>query len=316
MNEKNEWYRCKIDRKTLKALSRRSDRDGYIRFGGILATLIALGVLLVLVWGTWVAVPVFLVYSVVWSFANAMGHEACHGTTFRTWSYNNALLYICSWMVNWEPISVRWVHARHHSHTSIVGDDAEYALPNPIKWRDLIVMLSGWIEVWHYNKELVQLSVGYIPHFIRLSVPAQELPGVIRNARLFLLSYGLIIAAAIVFQSWLLFCLLILPRIVGEPMHGYLRILQHGGLATGVRDHRKTTRTMYVNPVLAFFYCNMQYHLEHHMFPMVPFHSLAALHEELKDQMPTPDANSLVAMRDVFAAKREQRDNPAFVLAR
>ncbi len=33
---------------------------------------------------------------------------------------------------------------------------------------------------------------------------------------------------------------------------------------------------------------NMNYHIEHHMFPMVPFHALPRLHELIKDQCPPP----------------------------
>ena len=316
VKKQDDWFRCEIDRKTLKQLSKRNDRAGYIRFGGIFAVLIALGVSLMLVWGTWWALAVFIFYSVVWSFANAMGHEACHGTTFRSHRLNEVLLYVSAWMVNWEPITVRWVHARHHTYTSIVGDDAEYLLPNPIRWRDLIELMSGWIEVWHYNKELVQLSCGYANHFIKVSVPASELSKVFRNARIYLASYISIIATAIYLQSWLLACLLILPRIVGEPMHGILRITQHGALATGVRDHRKSTRTMYVNPLLQFFYCNMNFHTEHHMFPMVPFHSLEKLHWELKEQMPEPSDGVTAAMAEVFSTMREQRQHADYVLSK
>ena len=219
-----------------------------------------------------------LPYSALWSFANAAGHEACHGTPFKSHSLNQTLLYLCSWMLSWEPISLKWVHARHHSYTSDVGNDAEYLLPNPIRWADILSLAAGWNQVWHYNKELVQLAFGYVNHFIKESVPASELARVIRNARLFLLSYFAIICISVWMQTWLPVCLL-LPRAVGAPVHGVLRITQHGALATGVRDHRLTTRTMYMNPILRFFYCNMNYHVEHHMFPMVPFHALKELHE-------------------------------------
>jgi fatty acid desaturase len=311
--KKDDWFRCEIDRKTLKQLSKRNNRPGYIQFGGIFTVLIALAVAVVSVWGTWWAVPVFIVYSIVWSFANAMGHESCHGTPFRSYWMNEVLLYVSSWMVSWEPITVRWVHARHHSYTSIVGDDAEYLLPNAIRWRDMFELLTGWNTNWQYNKELVQLSCGYTNHFIQLSVPESEIKKVFRNARIFLTSFLLIIVISIYAQSWLLIVLLLLPRWVGEPMHGILRITQHGALATGIRDHRKTTRTMYVNPLLQFFYCNMNYHIEHHMFPMVPFHSLEKLHRELKTQMPEPSRGVTAAMGEVFSTMREQRKRSDYV---
>lgn len=278
--------------------------------------LAALGVALTLVWNSGWAILVLIVYSIVWSFANAMGHEACHGTPFRSYRLNVVLLYVTSWMVSWEPITVRWVHARHHSYTSMTTDDAEYLLPNPIRRWDLFELLTGWNTNWQYNKELVQLSCGYVNHYIQLSVPESELTKVFRNARIFLTSFVVIVGISIYLQSWLPVVLLLLPRWIGEPMHGVLRATQHGALAINVRDHRKTTRTMYVNPLLQFFYCNMNFHIEHHMFPMVPFHSLERLHHEVKAQMPRPSAGVTGAMSEVFETIRRQGQNPEYVLSK
>ena len=307
MPEKQDWFKCDIDRKALKTLSRRSNYPGIAHFGTYFTILSGLGAALVYTWGSWWAVAVMLLYSALWSFANAAGHEACHGTPFKSHNLNQTLLYLCSWMLSWEPISLKWVHARHHSYTSEVGNDAEYLLPNPIRWTDILSLAAGWNQVWHYNKELVQLAFGYVNHFIKESVPASELAGVIRNARLLLLSYFAIICISIWMQTWLPVCLLLLPRAIGAPVHGILRITQHGALATGVRDHRLTTRTMNVNPILRFFYCSMNYHVEHHMFPMVPFHALKKLHEQVKDQMPAPSKGVISALAEVFVTKTRQK---------
>ena len=40
-------------------------------------------------------------------------------------------------------------------------------------------------------------------------------------------------------------------------------------------DHRLNSRTVYMNPISRFIYWNMNYHIEHHMFPMVPYHAAA-----------------------------------------
>ena len=310
------WYRPEIERKALKALSRRSDWEGLIHFGAYFALLAGLGGLLIATWGSWWAVPAMILYSAVWSFANAVGHEACHSTPFRTPWLNSLLLYVTSWMLNWEPTTVRWVHAKHHSFTSIVEKDAEYLLANPMRWPEMLGLIFGVQQVWHYNKELLQLCCGFANASIRDCVPESERPRIYRDARLFALSYLAIIAAAVWMQSWLLICLLILPRIVGEPVHGILRITQHGGLATEVQDHRQTTRTMNAGPVLRFLYCNMNYHIEHHMFPMVPFHALPHLHEAIKEELPQPSNGVAGAMGEVFAAMREQRRDPSYHLRR
>ena len=34
-----------------------------------------------------------------------------------------------------------------------------------------------------------------------------------------------------------------------------------------------------MNPISRFIYWNMNYHVEHHMFPMVPYHALPRLHD-------------------------------------
>ena len=44
--------------------------------------------------------------------------------------------------------------------------------------------------------------------------------------------------------------------------------------AQDVLDHRLNTRSCYINPVSGFIYWNMQYHIEHHIFPMVPYYNL------------------------------------------
>ena len=58
------------------------------------------------------------------------------------------------------------------------------------------------------------------------------------------------------------------------------------GMAEDVLDHRLNSRTVYMNPVFRFLYWNMNYHVEHHMFPMVPYHALPKLHEEMKAVLP------------------------------
>ncbi len=307
MQDKQDWFKCDVDRKTLKALSRRTNRHGILHFGTYFAILAGLGAALVYAWGTWWAVAAMLLYSAVWSFGNAVGHEACHGTPFKSHALNQALLYVTSWMLSWEPVSLKWVHARHHSYTSDVGNDAEYLLPNPIRWVDILSLAGGWNQVWHYNKELVQLAFEYANYFMKESVPLSEMSKVFRNARLFLSSYIVIIGISLWMQTWLPICLLLLPRAVGAPVHGVLRITQHGALATNVKDHRLTTRTMYVNPILQFFYCNMNYHVEHHIFPMVPFHALGKLHEQVKDQMPAPSKGVTGALAEVLATKSRQK---------
>ena len=66
----------------------------------------------------------------------------------------------------------------------------------------------------------------------------------------------------------------ILPSVYGGWLYLVFGLTQHAGLAEDVLDHRLNSRTVYMNPVLRFLYWNMNYHVEHHMFPMIPYHAL------------------------------------------
>ena len=57
----------------------------------------------------------------------------------------------------------------------------------------------------------------------------------------------------------------------------YDRCSQHLGMAENVTDHRLNTRTVMMGPINRFLYLNMNYHVEHHMFTMIPYYQLPAL---------------------------------------
>src|SRR5580658_832814 len=127
-----EWYACPIPRKRLKELMKRKDgpaiRDTLIWF----AALAISGALGVYFWGSWAAVPFFLVYGVLYgSSSDSRWHECGHGTAFKTQWMNEAVYQIACFMVMREPTIWRWSHTRHHTDTIIVGRDPEIITPRP-----------------------------------------------------------------------------------------------------------------------------------------------------------------------------------------
>jgi fatty acid desaturase len=92
--------------------------------------------------------------------------------------------------------------------------------------------------------------------------------------------------------------------------------MQHLGLAEDVLDHRLNARTVYLNPVSRFIYWNMNYHVEHHMFPMVPYHALPALHEELKGDLPRPYNGIIETYREIIPTLLRQLKDPNYFVRR
>ena len=57
------------------------------------------------------------------------------------------------------------------------------------------------------------------------------------------------------------------------------------------------TRTVMMNPVSRFLYLNMNYHVEHHMFTMVPYYNLPKLNRLIQHDLPAPESSIGAAFR-------------------
>jgi len=92
-------------------------------------------------------------------------------------------------------------------------------------------------------------------------IPESEWPKVVRDARVWLVIYGLVVVAALYLQSWLPLMFIGLPTLYGGWLSYLFGLTQHVGLAEDVLDHRSNCRTIYMGPVMRFMYLNMNYHL-------------------------------------------------------
>jgi nitrite reductase/ring-hydroxylating ferredoxin subunit len=150
-------------------------------------------------------------------------------------------------------------------------------------------------------------AFGHIEDFTRVLVPADKLRRVVWEARIFLLLLVGALAAAVELGTIVPLLFVGLPSFYGAWLLWFFAITQHAGLREDVLDHRMSTRTVYINPVFRFLYLNMNYHVEHHMFPAVPYYNLPALHEEIKAYLPPPKTSMLDAYREVIHALVKQR---------
>ena len=311
------WYAAAIPRKRLKELMRRRDgpaiRDTLIWFSALGIS----GYLGYLNWGTWWAVPCFAVYGVLYGSAcDSRWHECGHGTAFKTDWMNNVVYHIGSFMVLRESTSWRWSHQRHHTDTIIVGRDPEIAVPRP---PDIpgILMNFLYIKGGYYElRKTVIHSTGRLTKDEETYVPAAERASVYRTARVYLAIYLGFIAWAVAIRSFLPLMYVLLPSFYGAWLMIVYGLTQHAGLAEDVLDHRLNCRTVMMNPINRFLYWNMNYHVEHHMYPMVPYHALPQLHEELKADLPKPYPSIWAAYREIIPTLLRQRKDPRYFVKR
>lgn len=94
---------------------------------------------------------------------------------------------------------------------------------------------------------------------------------------------GVVLSVLALTNGWAYFGLLwVLPMVtVGAAVFRFRTVAEHSGLA---QDHElRSTRTVLPSLFERFLIapCNVHYHLEHHLYPSVPFYNLAKLHRRL-----------------------------------
>jgi fatty acid desaturase len=309
------WFRSELPRRRMKELMRRSDypaiRDTAIWIG-LMVMFAGLGIAF---WGSWWAVPFFLAYGVLYgSTSDSRWHETGHGTAFKSRWLDEALYQLASFMIMRDPTVWRWSHTRHHTDTLILGRDPEIAAMRPARLVRLLANFFGLVDVPLAFGLMFRHASGRLTAEEADFVPEPERHKVYRTARIDLAIYAVTIATAVAFRSWLPVVLIGGPRIYGAFMLNVYALTQHAGMGENVLDHRLNTRTVKMCVVNRFLYWNMNYHVEHHMFPMVPYYRLPELHEEVKHDCAPVYPSMWAAYKEIIPAiLRQLKDQEYYV---
>ncbi len=292
------WYRTDVDPKILRTLMQKNDRrplrDVALWFGLLIATA-AMGIAL---WGSWWAVPFWIAYGVLYgSASDARWHECGHKTAFKSNWMNEAVYSVSCLMLFRNPYVWRASHVRHHTDTIVVGRDPEIQAMRPPDLARILLNLLGLPDGFAMLKRMVAHARGKM-HPDELSyVRDGDQPLVFRAARIMLAIYGATVLTAVLTGSLIPLMLIGLPSFYGAWQRVMTGSLQHLGLAENVTDHRLNTRTVLMDPINRFLYLNMNYHIEHHMFTMVPYYNLPKLHALITRDLPPPEPGIIAAYR-------------------
>ena len=310
------WFRPKVDPAQIRALMEKSDaialRDTVVWLG----LMVVFAGCAVALWPSWWSAPFWLAYGVLYgSASDARWHECGHKTAFKTPWMNTVTYHIASFMQMRNPYTWRASHVRHHTDTVIVGRDPEIVAMRPPDLVRIGLNLFGILDVWELARRMVLHASGRLTPDEATYTRAADRPRVARVARIWLAIYAATVLAAILTGSLLPLMLIGLPRLYGAWHHVMTGLLQHLGLAENVTDHRLNTRTVLMNPVSRFIYLNMNYHLEHHMFTMVPYYHLPALHALIRHEVPAPEPSIAAAFRRLGPVLvRQLRDERAVIV--
>jgi fatty acid desaturase len=217
----------------------------------------------------WAAcLPFYLVAAASLHGISLFTHEGVHGLLFRNRHGNRILSILCAMPVLQNFTAYKVLHLEHHSHLGQVGDPDRYR--NYTQWSQL-----EFLMYWG------RLLVGYPVYIVMIPILAwrqaktEERSWMAIELLLLLTSAGIIctfVPGSWLVQGWLI------PMAVINVMVNIRGMSQHT-LLEHEDDVIRGTRTLISNPVTRFFMCNENYHLEHHLYPGVPWYHLPRLHQ-------------------------------------
>ncbi len=203
-------------------------------------------------------------------------HEGIHGTLFRRRRLDRLAGFLLGAPAMFSFTAYKVAHLVHHRHTRTELDPDDFLNVSPNRLIRSVVFY-GW------------LGVGMLAYLLHIPIGALRL-GTPRERKAIVLEYAVIfgvIAAALVFFGWI--------GRLDIPLHAWLLPLPVAIAFGNMRswaEHALTrpghpltqTRTVTSNRAVSFLMCNLNYHLEHHLFPGVPWYNLPKLHALLLDE--------------------------------
>lgn len=272
-----------IEPAVLRGLMARSDLRGALQAGSHFGALMVTGVALWTLWGTWWAVPVFMLHGMMINFLYAGQHELSHNTPFKTKWMNEAVGRLIGSLMIYPRDFDLIQHSAHHQYTQNWEKDGElarepYTLSSYLLW--------FWGPTYWVSRiaRVVRLARGIV---VEPYIRADQEALVIREARVLVALYGLIAVVSVAAQSWAPVILWLAPMMTMKWAHQLQNTIEHVGLthSDNILENTRSTRT---NAVLRWLCWNMQYHTAHHAFPSVPFHKLRDLNQKMTEGAGTP----------------------------
>ena len=230
-------------------------------------------------------------------FLFTLEHECTHKTPVRSPALNDWVGRVCGFLILLPFEWFRYFHLAHHRFTNIPGRDPELAVEKPATRRQWVVYVSG-LPAWWGNLRLLFRLVAARERAEYL--PQGALPRMQREARVMVGLYALV--GLVLCWSPLLFWVWIFPVLIGQPFLRLYLLAEHGDCPP-VASMFENTRTTFTNRAVRFLAWNMPYHVEHHVFPAVPFHRLADLHVLMRQHLKITADGYAAFTRDYLARR-------------
>lgn len=276
-------------------MTERSDGAGLRHLAGHLGAILLCGGLIAAgVPGWQLLLPV---QGVLLVFLFTLEHECTHRTPFASERLNDWVGRFCGLALVLPFEWFRWFHLAHHRWTNLPGKDPELAVEKPETLPAWLWHVSG-LPFWGAGLRLMAALVlgraegDYLPEGARARI--------VREARGMALVYAGL-ATSLIWTPAVLW-VWVLPALLGQPALRLYLLAEHGDCPR-VANMFENTRTTFTNRIIRFLAWNMPYHVEHHVWPAVPFHRLPEVHALMREELRVT-AEGYAAFTKAYLARR------------
>jgi fatty acid desaturase len=317
-----KWYHSAMEKETLQRLTERSDLRGFMQILPqiFLTALGGVGVYFAFrELPLWASIPMFYVYATFYSFlgVSGAGHELCHRTVFKTKFWNEFFLRIVAFLTWTDFVYFRASHTQHHQFTVHKGLDLEVVQPQKIKQSDWLFLFTLNIPALSYVfpplfRHCFGIVKGEWEERIFPASNTKERSKLFLWARVLVLGHLALAAVFVLSGQWILLLLVSFASFFAVWLNFLCAFTQHVGLQSDVNDLRLSCRTVKLNPLLAYFYWQMNYHVEHHMYAGVPFYNLKKLRETIEEDLPIASSGLTGAWKEILQILHRQKKDPSY----
>ena len=214
-------------------------------------------------------------------------HDATHYRFLKNRKWNDIITNVTTMYPLFTSLEqYRQNHLRHHKHLNTEHDPdwvsklGVEAFQFPKTKKEFLWIVFSYLTLYRGVRD----AIWFLKRF---SAPQKKQPAQAGNKALRLAFYIVLFTVLTVFGLWKYFALYwVAPYLSTFFMFQYVRsVAEHFGELE--HDHALTSsRTVKANALERFFFAphNVGYHLEHHLYPGVPFYNLPALHQLLMQE--------------------------------
>ena len=218
-----------------------------------------------------VSVVGYVIGGLALSTLSVLSHEASHNLFTRNQKIDRWIGTLVSFPLLFSAYGYRVMHPLHHKYVRQAED------PDNIENVTSNSALLRWVYVLVFFLAVYLYLITVPLNAIRRGTSKEKANVILEFLGMAAIIVGgwVFLPAQVMVEGWLL------PLLVAGQIANIRGIAEHG-LTTGGNE-LTDTRTVATNPVLSFLMCNINYHLEHHLYPGIPWYNLPKVHRILKE---------------------------------